>query len=293
MNWQKSLKGKVSLAEPLKMHTTFKIGGAAKVFIEPKDAQDLKTLLVSAQGKKLNFLIIGAGSNLLINDNGVKNPVIKLSNPSFKRIFLEGDTIVAGAGCSLNSLLKKAQGYSLSALEFLAGIPGTVGGALIMNAGIPGKNIGDLVEDITVMDYNGSVKKINKVKAAFEYRASGLSKYIVLSARLKLFRSNEEKIALAIKNYFIQRKVKQELTLPSAGCIFKNPPKDSAGRLIDLCGLKGRMIGGACVSVKHANFIVNTGEAKAKDVLALMEVIGQEVKNKFNIILEPEIKIWK
>lgn len=293
MNWQKSLRGKVSLLEPLKKYTTFKIGGAAKVLIEPEDAEDLKTFLDLAKGKKLNFLIIGAGSNLLISDLGVKNPIIKLSNPNFKKIYFEGNVIVAGAGCLLNSVLKVAQKYSFSALEFMAGIPGTLGGALIMNAGIPGKNIGDLVEDITVMDYNGKIKKISKEKAVFEYRVSGLSRYIVLSARLKLFRSKEKKITLAVKNYLIQRKAKQELALPSAGCIFKNPPQDSAGRLIEFCGLKGRKIGGACVSVKHANFIVNMGKAKAKEVLGLMEIVQQEVKNKFNITLEPEIKIWK
>lgn len=294
MNWCKNLKGKLKLDEPLKKYTTFKIGGPAKYFIEPKDADDLKTSVNLAKNHKLPLLVIGGGSNLLISDKGINGLVIKLNSPYFKKLFFNNNICMAGAGCLLSQVIKNSGERCLSGLEFLIGIPGTVGGALVMNAGIAQKSIADCVEDVTVMDYNGKVKALNKKEIKFGYRQSSLSKYIILNARLKLIRKKKQKeIEAKIKDYLDERKKKQELRLPSAGCVFKNPSVCSAGRLIDLCGLKGRRIGDACVSVKHANFIVNLGQAKSTDVLSLLELITEEVKNKFNVILEPEIKIWK
>lgn len=293
MNWSKNLKGKLKIDEPLKRHTTFKIGGPGRYFIEPRDEQDLRRLIKSAGINNLPLLVIGGGSNLLVNDEGVNGLVVKLNSPHFKRFFFDGNTLKAGSGCLLNLLLKVARERSLSGLEFLSGIPGTLGGALVMNAGIAHKNIGDLVEEVTVMDYNGKIKILNKKQIRFGYRVCSLSGYIVLDACLKLSVKNREQISTAIKNYLRQRKEKQELSLPSAGCVFKNPKgAPPAGRLIDLCGLKGKRIGGACVSAKHANFIVNTGRASAKDVSKLIKLIVENVKDKFNLQLEPEIKIW-
>ena len=293
MNWQKSLKGKFRTREFLKEHTTFKIGGPAKIFFEPRDIKDLRLSLSLVKKNRIPILVIGAGSNILVNDDGFKGMVLRLNTPSFKKIVLKHNCLEAGSGVLLSQVVLKAKGLGLSGAEFLSGIPGTVGGALIMNAGIREKNIADLVEDVKVMDYNGNIKILNKNNIKFKYRSSNLSQYIILSARLKLRKKDPRKIKEKIKKYFVYRKLTHDLSKPSAGCVFKNPTGYSAGRLIDLCGLKGKRIGDASISFKHANFIVNIGNARAKDVLKLMSLIRREVKKKFNISLKPEIKIWK
>ncbi len=293
MNWYKSLKGKIILGEPLADHTTFRIGGPAEYFIEPEDADDLNRLVNLTKKHKSPFLVIGRGSNLLVSDKGVTGLVVRLNSPYFRKISFRDDVCIAGAGCTLSEVIKNSARRGLSGIEFLSGVPGTVGGALVMNAGITQKSIADYVEEVTVMDYNGDIKALNKQEIKFGYRQSGLSKYIVLSGRFKFTGSKKQEIELAIEDYLDGRKQKQELHLPSAGCVFKNPAESYAGRLIDLCGLKGKRVGDAGISVKHANFIVNLGKARASDVLSLMGLISEEVKNKFNVILEPEIKIWK
>lgn len=288
------IKGVIKKNVPLKNYTTFKIGGPAKYFVEPEDWEDLKLLLESAKKNKIPALIIGAGSNLLVSDKGIDGLVIKLDSANFKKTFFDNNILKAASGCLLGQVIKDSQKRCLSDMEFLTGIPGTVGGALVMNAGISGKNIGDLVEDVTIMDYNGNIKTLTRSKMKFDYRGSGLSKYIVLNASFRLSKNRQAEIQSVIRNYQTIRKDKQELSLPSAGCVFKNPhAMEPAGRLIDLCGLKGRRIGDACVSEKHANFIVNMGHARASDVSMLMELVKEKVKNKFRIILKPEIKIWK
>jgi len=292
MNWWKDLRSKVKLNEPLKDHTTLKIGGPAKYFIEPKDIKHLKLLLNLLKGYKISFLIIGKGSNILVSDKGINAAVICLNSAAFKKVVRKNNYLHAGSAAALSQIIRIALKNSLSGVEFLTGIPGTLGGALIMNAGIPNEYIGDLVKDITVMDYRGNIKALAKKDIKFGYRSSNLTKYIILGARIKLIRKNRKEIKEKINRYLKRRIFTQELSWPSAGCIFKNPPGDSAGRLIDLCGLKKRRIKDAMVSEKHANFILNLGRAKTKDVLALMALMRKKVKNKFNITLEPEIKIW-
>lgn len=286
-------KGKIILNEPLRKHTTFKIGGPAKYFIVPFDLPELICALDFASLNKIPFLVIGAGSNLLVSDKGIDGVVVKLSSDSFKKILFKDTVLEVGSGCLLSTLINEAVQNGLSFLEFLTGIPGTVGGALVMNAGIPGKSISDLIEDVTVMDYNGKVKVLRRADIEFGYRQSSLSDCIVLSANLKCVRRDAIEIKSRIKAYLDARKNSQELNLPSAGCVFKNSSIGPAGRLIDSCGLKGKMIGSARVSEKHANFIVNTGYAKAEDVFTLMKLIIKDVENKFNVTLEPEIKIWE
>ena len=279
---------------PLERYTTFKIGGPAEYFIEPEDTGDLKAALTLAGLNNLAVSIIGSGSNLLVSDKGIDGVVIKLSSAYFKKISFSDTHIIAGAGCSLARVIADSQKRSLSSLEFLAGIPGTVGGSLAGNAGSAGKNIGDFVEDITVMDYNGVIRKFKKDDLEFGYRYSSVIDYIVLEARFRCVRKESEKIRQDLKRYLDARKKNQDLSFPSAGCVFKNPASNNpAGRLIDLCGLKGQRIGDACVSGKHANFIVNMGRAKSEDVTALMGLIRQKVEDKFNVSLEPEIKLWK
>jgi len=293
MNWWKSLKGKVRLKEPLKAHATFKIGGPAKFFIEPKDTRELKLLLNLLKRYKIPSLVIGRGSNILISDKGVKAAVLRLNSPCFKKVGFQDTRLEAGSGVSLHRVIVLAQEHGLSGTEFLVGIPGTLGGALVMNAGTQGKSISDLVENVTVMDYNGNIKTLNKGVLKFEYRKSNLSKYIILSACLRLAKKNKQEIKNSLNKYINYRKLTQDLSCPSAGCIFKNPEGCSAGQLIDLCGLKGQRLGDARISLRHANFILNLKNASAGEVLKLMELIINKVKDKFNITLKPEIKIWR
>lgn len=287
------LKGKIKVREPLKKHTTFRIGGPARLFVEPADIADLKLLIVLAKRYNIPILVIGAGSNILASDKGVNAVVLRLNSPFFRGISRERNFLNVGSGTGLKELLMSARGYCLAGAEFLAGIPGTVGGALIMNAGAWGRSIGDLVSRVTVMDYKGGVKKLTKKEIGFAYRRSGLEKYIILNATLKLGFADKGAIDCRIKKYLKSRSDTQDRAFPSAGCIFKNPLRQSAGRLIEECGLKGRRINKAYVSLRHANFILNSGGASARDVLRLMGLIKKMVKEKFRLTLEPEIKIWR
>lgn len=293
MNWQKSLRIKLKEQESLKNHTTFRIGGAARYFIEPKNSVELKSLLRLLIRYKISFLVLGSGSNILVSDKGVSGAVIRLSSNYFKKINYSGGFLEAKSGIPLSGLLIFAEKKGLSGAEFLAGIPGTLGGALIMNAGSQDKSIGELVKEITVMDRNGNIKNLPKNKIKFGYRNSSLGKYIILSARLELLKVDKQEVKEKITRYLSYRRLTQDLRYPSAGCVFKNPSGYSAGEIIDLCGLKGRRIGGASISERHANFILNFKNAKARDVLRLIDLIKKQVKKKFKINLEPEIKIWQ
>jgi UDP-N-acetylmuramate dehydrogenase len=289
-----SLHGKVIINEPLSRHTTLKIGGPARIFIEPKNALDLKTFISLAKKHKLAVFVIGAGSNILVADHKLNVMVFKFSTPDYKKIIKAGSHLKVGSAVMLSRLVSTAKEEGLSGLEFLVGIPGTVGGALAMNAGAWGKSIADILEKVTVIDCNGKIEVIKKNKIKFGYRKSNLAKYIIMNAVFKLAKKNKKVIQADMRGYLENRRNSQDNSLPNAGCIFKNPSKDvSAGRLIDLCGLKGKKIGGARISLRHANFILNCGNAKASDVLKLMNFIIRRVKHKFNIKLEPEIKIWR
>ncbi len=292
MHWLKSLKGKVRAKEPLKRHTTFKIGGPAEFFVEPRDADDLKMLLIGAKRYNIPAWVMGSGSNLLIRDSGVRAIVISLNSPFFKKSVLRPGAATLGAGVTLAGFVSRAAALGLRGAEFLAGIPGTVGGALVMNAGISGRQIADIVENVTVMDYNGGVKTLDAKHIRFGYRSSGLSRYIVLGAKFRMKKGSPLSLKKELKRRLEYRRATQDYRYPSAGCVFKNPPGHSAGQLIDGCGLKGRCVNGACISMIHANFIVNRKGAAAKDVKRLMGIIKYEVKRKFNITLEPEIKVW-
>lgn len=291
MNWQKNLKVKYSY--PLKDRTTFKIGGPAEFFCAPKDLNMLRRLIVQAKKKKIPIFILGAGSNLLISDRGIKGIVVSLDSDYFKKIRLSGNLVEAGGGITIPFLIKFALKKSLSGIEFLSGIPGTLGGAIMMNAGCWGKDISGLLSEIKVMDYNGRVKRLKRGSIKFGYRKSALAKYIILGATLRLNKDNRKDIIRNIKNYLLKRRNTQGLTFYSAGCIFKNPKNNYAARLIELCGLKGKEIGSAVVSRKHANFILNKKDAKAVDVLSLMKLIRDKVKKEFGLSLRPEIRILK
>ncbi len=286
-----NIRGRVRYNERLKEHTSFKIGGAVKFFIQPKDLADLKTALAELRENKVRPYIIGNGSNILAFDGRLDLGVINLSAAYFKRIRRSGNKIVAAAGVALKDLLSFSRDKSLSGLEFLAGIPGSLGGALIMNAGSYGQSIGSLVTQIKVIDYNNRIKILKKKDFDFNYRSSNLANCIILEAHLKLSKARKKDIAERIKEHIALRSKSQDYRYPSCGCFFKNPKGNSAGRLIDLCGLKGRQIGGAAISDRHANFIINVRNAKSEDVLKLMSLAIKRVQDKFNINLEPEVKI--
>lgn len=277
----------------MRRHTTFKIGGPAKYYLEPRDIRQLKLLLKAAKRYKIPVLVIGAGSNILAADQGLEAAVLRLAATVFKKISGRNNNLTVASGVTLSRLLSLCRQRGLAGLEFLAGIPGTLGGALAMNAGIPQKNIADLVEDVRVMDYNGKITTLKKKEIKFGYRSSGLAKYIILNARLRLTKADKRQVKERIENYLRLRRAAQDNRRPSAGCVFKNHQGLSAGRLIDLCGLKGKRIGGASICGRHANFILNLGAARARDVLRLMDLARAEVKKKFNITLEPEINIWQ
>ena len=265
----------------------------------------MQNLVNLANTKRIPLRVIGAGSNILVDDRGIKGMVVKLNSPYFKRIAVNQQLISAGAGLSLNRLVRCAKEFGLSGFELLAGIPGTVGGALIMNAG----NIGDRVLDITVMDNQARVKILKREDAQFSYRNSKLSHYIILNAHFKLIKKDKRAIKKKINEYLDYRQKTQDLSWPSAGCFFKNPSLNnlrikpekcrrgpnlkSAAYFIERCGLKGRFIGDAAVSSKHANFIINKGKARFVDIARLMVYITRCVKKRFNLDLEPEIEIWK
>lgn len=292
MRLQMALNKRLKINEPLKNKTTFKIGGRARFFYSPEGTSDLKQVLLFAKKKKIKAFVLGAGSNILVSDKGVNGLVLRLDSPFFKKISISGNCLTAGAGAMLAALIRKAGQGRLSGLEFLAGIPGTLGGALMMNAGAWGNDIAALIERVEVMDFGGRIKILSRKDIKFGYRESGLNKYIILSARLKLRKNNKKSSGDLLNKYLCSRRLTQDNSLPNAGCVFKNPQNTQAGKLIDLCGLKGRSSGGAVISNKHANFILNKANACSRDVLNLMKMAKKEVKDKFKKNLHPEIKIW-
>jgi UDP-N-acetylmuramate dehydrogenase len=297
----------------LKDCTTFKIGGPARYFFVAKNKEDLKNAILWAKKKKLPFFILGGGSNVLFSDKGFNGLVIKMQNTQYK---IRNTKIVAEGGVSLQKLVLESVKRGLSGLENLAGIPGTLGGAIWGNAGAFGREIGDLVEEVKILQIaNGKLQIVNfkKEDCKFGYRESIFKRkenWIILEAILRLKKGKKKEIEEKIKEILRLRKEKQPLEFPSAGSVFKNVPikkvpkeirekfkekiKDgflSAGVLIEAAELKGFQIGGAKISEKHANFIVNVGKAKASDVKELIEKIKKEVKKKFKIQLEEEIKL--
>jgi UDP-N-acetylmuramate dehydrogenase len=283
---------KILRKEPLKKHTSFRIGGPADYFCVPKNIDELKEALTYARNNKLPVAIIGAGTNLLALDNGFNGLVIKLGG-GLNQATIRGRFVQAGAGILLPILLSNLKRRGLAGLEFLAGIPGTLGGAAVMNAGAWGKEIGSYIEQIKVIDHEGNLRVLNKKQIGFGYRRSLLQKgkYIVAEVVMKLRRSTAGKIKKQIAGFLDKRKLSQPLGSPNAGSIFKNPQGKFAGQLLEAAGFKGARVGDAQVSVKHANFILNLGEAKARDVLKLMTRMQNTVRRKFKVRLEPELKI--
>ena len=289
--FKRSIKGRVRFNQRLSRHTTFRIGGKAEVWAEPENLEDLRNTLKFCRRSGKRIYIIGGGSNLLVNNGALRGVVISLSSPAFRNINTGGRYLRVGAGARLNSVLKVCAEKSLSGLEFLSGIPGTAGGAVAMNA----SGIGRFVEKITAMDRNGRIKTLNKKDLKFGYRTSSIKDSVILEVELAVKKAMRGSVRKLLSANLKKKRRTQELSRPSAGCVFKNPCNGlvSAGKLIELAGLKGAKMGGARISQKHANYIINTGNAKFKDVKKLTDIIGKKVKDEFNIELEPEIRIWR
>ncbi|MFA4993446.1 MAG: UDP-N-acetylmuramate dehydrogenase [Candidatus Omnitrophota bacterium] len=293
MLWPKNLSKRIKTNVRLSGLTSFKVGGAARFFFEARNIRELREALISAKRAGIPVFVLGAGSNILVSDSGLDGLVIKLSGDFLKLKYGGGACLEAGGALKLNRLIWYTRNKGLSGLEFLAGIPGSLGGALAGNAGAWGKSIGDTVKEARVLDYNGKPKLFAGKDLKFAYRKSNLNKYIIISSKLKLRKADKGAIGSKVKEYLLQRNIAQGNNLPSAGCIFKNPLNNSAGRLIDACGLKGKSKGGAIISKIHANFILNKNRAASKDILFLMDLMQKKVKEKFKVDLKPEIKIWR
>lgn len=288
------IKGTVKFDEPMSRHTTFKIGGPADIFVCPADEGDLLNILNYAAAHKMETLLIGGGSKLLVGDKGIRGFVISLDSPSFGKLDFEGEFVEAGCGLKVHELIKKAARRDLGGLEFLAGIPGTLGGALMMNAGWPTKAIGDFVEELTAVETAPGLKKVRLGKAdlKFSYRSSNLEGLILICAKLKLEKKAGEIIEAETKKNLEKKRQTQDLAYPSAGSIFLNPSGTMpAWQVIDKCGLRGEAVGGAAVSAKHANFIINRGKATAADVRFLIEDIQKKVFKDHQIMLKLEAKL--
>lgn len=281
---------RIRLGEPLAKHTYFGIGGEATAYIEVSTVSQLAALARFHQQWEVPIAIIGRGSNLLVSDTGFDGISIRLVG-ELAKLQVDGSVVSVGAGLSLPRLSKVMSRGGLSGVEFALGIPGSVGGALIMNAGAWGSSFGDVVTDVTVMDDTGERVTLTHAEAEFEYRRSGLDAYFcVTGATLRLEPGDADIITTRMQAFYKQKVETQPFAEENAGCMFKNPPGDSAGRLIDVSGLKGHRIGGAEVSTVHGNFILNIDNATAADVLDLVAYIQQQVREKTGISLHTEVK---
>ena len=279
------------LEEPLKNHTTFRIGGPAEVFVSP-DLVQLPLIVRLCKEYDISYTVIGNGSNLLVGDKGVRGLVIELGKPA-EEIAVIGNKMIVGAGTMLGKAASAAAARGLTGMEFAAGIPGSIGGAVVMNAGAYGGEMKDIIESVTVIDEEGQELELSLEELELSYRHSCIIEkhYLVTEVTLQLQRGEEEAIRARMAELREQRMAKQPLEYPSAGSTFKRPEGYFAGKLIMDAGLKGYRVGGAQVSEKHAGFVINTGDATAADVRELITDVAAQVKEKFGVTLEPEVKM--
>jgi UDP-N-acetylmuramate dehydrogenase len=282
---------RVLVDEPMKAHTTFRIGGPADYFLLPENKEELREILKVCREAQMPYFILGNGSNLLVSDTGYRGVVIQLFK-NYSGITVEGTKIRAAAGALLSAIASAARNASLSGFEFAGGIPGTLGGACVMNAGAYGGEMKDVLEEVTVMTKEGEILTIPSEELQMGYRTSIIKTagYLVLEAVLSLEVGEKEAIQARMRELTEQRVAKQPLDYPSAGSTFKRPAGYFAGKLIMDAGLRGYRVGGAQVSEKHCGFVVNAGEATARDVVALMKDVRQRVEEQFGVTLEPEVK---
>ena len=286
-------KDSIKYNEPMKKHTTMKVGGPCDCMVEPSSIEEIQKVLEYVKENNIKYYIIGNGSNLLVKDEGVHALIIKIAN-KFSGFEVNGEHIKAYSGCSVPKLSQIAKENSLSGLEFACGIPGSVGGGIRMNAGAYGSEMVNVVEKVGFLDENGNLKEIDGKDAHFTYRHSMFvdnPQYVVVYAIYKLQKGNKDEISKIMEENMNSRKQKQPIEYPNFGSVFERPEGYFVGKLVDDCGLKGYKIGGAQVSTKHSGFMINIGDATCKDVLDLIEYVKEKVYEKFNVKLQEEVVI--
>jgi UDP-N-acetylmuramate--alanine ligase len=277
--------------EVMARRTTLRVGGPADIYVEPVSEADLTAVLVFCAENKLPFFVLGRGSNLLVRDKGFRGVVICLSQPSFSRVEVANQELHCGAGARLKTVAVEAKRHGVAGLEFLEGIPGSVGGALRMNAGAMGGEMFGVVTSVRLMDFSGIVLQRAPAELEVKYRSCPtLKHHIAVAAVLRGSVGAREAIERRM-NEFSRKRWQSQPAAPSAGCIFKNPITTSAGKLIDELGLKGTRVGGAFVSMEHGNFLVNDGTATARDMLELIEIVRGRARSERGIELETEVEI--
>ena len=289
---KQKMPGHVFCNEPMKKHTSFKIGGPADILVQPQDADALAQALAAARDYEVPVTILGNGSNVLVRDKGIRGLVIKIGN-ALKTFRQDGERLHFGAGYSLALASRKAWECGLSGMEFAVGIPGSIGGAVYMNAGAYNGEMKCVVESVRVMDMTGKAIELTAEDLQFGYRKTSLqqSGYIITEVCLKMQPGDKDAIKAMMDDFSSRRISKQPLELPSAGSMFKRPPGHFAGTLIEQAGLKGYTVGGAQVSEKHAGFVVNRGSATAADVLQLIADVRRIVMEKAGVELHPEVLV--
>lgn len=277
--------------EPMKKHTTFRLGGPADYFLCPRDAGQVAGILHICREEGLPWFVLGNGSNLLVSDAGYRGVVIQIYK-NMNQVWIDGEKITAQAGALLSAVSKKAMEAGLSGIEFASGIPGTLGGAAVMNAGAYGGEMKDVLETVKILTPEGEVRTLLAEELELGYRTSIIKEkgYLVLEAVMKLSQGDQEAIRARMEELKVQRVSKQPLEYPSAGSTFKRPEGYFAGKLIQDSGLRGYRVGGAQVSEKHCGFVINTGEASAADVACLIRDVQKQVYEKFGVKLETEVK---
>lgn len=285
-------KDSILIDEPMSRHTTFRVGGPADFFVTPKAKEEVRDVIRICKEAGMPYYIIGNGSNLLVSDAGYRGVIVQIYK-EMNEVKVEGDLVKAQAGALLSGIAAKALGAELSGFEFASGIPGTIGGACVMNAGAYGGEMKDVLESVTVLTGEGKIIELGRNELELGYRTSVIAKkgYIVLGAVLKLERGDGEKIKTYMDELKEKRVTKQPLEYPSAGSTFKRPEGYFAGKLIEDAGLRGYRVGDAQVSEKHCGFVVNRGKATCAEVLQLIEEVQKKVKEQFGVQLEPEVRI--
>lgn len=282
---------RILLDEPMKKHTTFRLGGPADYFLSPSDVNQIPEIIHICRKEGIPWFVLGNGSNLLVSDQGYRGVVIQIYK-NMNQITVEGTRIYAQAGALLSAVSKKAMEAGLTGMEFASGIPGTLGGAAVMNAGAYGGEMKDILVSVTVLTDEGEQKVLKAEELSLGYRTSIIKErgYIVLDVVLQLQAGDQDAIRNRMEELKVQRVTKQPLEYPSAGSTFKRPEGYFAGKLVQDAGLRGYRVGGAQVSEKHCGFVINTGDATASDVVRLIRNVQDIVWNKFEVRMEPEVK---
>lgn len=288
---EKVLEDRIFMNEPMRNHTTFRIGGPADIFIVPENIEEVKHICKTATEQSIPLYVLGNGSNLLVSDQGIEGIVLQIYK-NFSGVSIKGNEMTIKAGTLLSAAAKAALHAELSGFEFAGGIPGSFGGAVVMNAGAYGGEMVQVLKDVTVLTPEGQMITLSADQLDLGYRTSNILEkgYVVLEGRICLEKGDPEKIKAKMDEYSLARKTKQPLEFPSAGSTFKRPEGYFAGKLIEDAGLRGYQVGGARVSDKHCGFVVNQGGATAADVMQLIEDVKRIVNEKFGVTLEPEVK---